>query len=89
LIPEDRQQLFSSDTPSFGLIHRNFEHFGSICHFYTSTWKISISVITSLTKMGVPLFMIEDEIKTCDIAVYSSNYTLYGDMSSWVMGANR
>lgn len=34
--------------------------------------------------MGVPLFMIEKEIKQHNIAVYSSNYTLYGDMSSRV-----
>ncbi len=34
--------------------------------------------------MGVPLFMIEKEIRQHNIAVYSLNYTLYGDMSSRV-----
>lgn len=36
-------------------------------------------------KMGVPAYQIEDEIIKHDIAVFSSNYTLYGDMSSRVM----
>ena len=36
-------------------------------------------------KMGVPAFQIQKEIKKHGIAVYSSNYTLYGDMSSRVM----
>jgi len=34
--------------------------------------------------MGVPLFTIEDQVKKHDIQVCSSNYTLYGDMSSRV-----
>lgn len=34
--------------------------------------------------MGVPLFQIKAEIEKHQIAVYSSNYTLYGDMSSRV-----
>ncbi len=34
--------------------------------------------------MGVPLFEIRDEIEKHRIAVYSSNYTLYGDISSRV-----
>lgn len=34
--------------------------------------------------MGIPLFQIQKEIKEHDIAVYSSNYTLYGDMSARV-----
>lgn len=37
--------------------------------------------------MGVPLFQIRDEIDRYDIAVYSSNYTLYGDISSRVHDA--
>ncbi len=37
-------------------------------------------------KMGVPLFQIEREIKQHNIAVFSSNYTLYGDMSARIMG---
>ncbi len=36
-------------------------------------------------KMGVPLFKIQDEIKRHGIQVFSSNYTLYGDISSRVM----
>ncbi len=36
-------------------------------------------------RMGVPAFQIENEIKKHKIAVFSSNYTLYGDMSSRVM----
>ncbi|CAN5520104.1 Y-family DNA polymerase [soil metagenome] len=38
-------------------------------------------------QMGVPLFEIRDEVKKHGIEVYSSNYTLYGDMSSRVMDA--
>src|SRR5258708_3886396 len=34
--------------------------------------------------MGVPVFQIQDDVKRHRIAVYSSNYTLYGDMSSRV-----
>lgn len=34
--------------------------------------------------MGIPLFQIRKEIEDNDIAVYSSNYTLYGDISSRV-----
>ena len=37
--------------------------------------------------MGVPLFQIKDEVAKHRIAVYSSNYALYGDMSSRVMDA--
>ena len=37
--------------------------------------------------MGVPLFQIEDLIEREQIAVFSSNYTLYGDMSARVMEA--
>jgi DNA polymerase V len=36
-------------------------------------------------KMGTPAFMIEDLIRKHDIKVFSSNYTLYGDMSRRVM----
>ncbi|MEL5896292.1 Y-family DNA polymerase [Bacteroides sp. GD17] len=36
-------------------------------------------------KMGVPVFQIKDEIIKYGIAVFSSNYTLYGDMSARVM----
>ena len=35
--------------------------------------------------MGMPFFMAEDIIKKNNIAVFSSNYTLYGDMSNRVM----
>jgi len=35
--------------------------------------------------MGTPLFMIQDLIQKKDIAVFSSNYTLYGDLSERVM----
>ncbi len=35
--------------------------------------------------MGTPTFMLEDIIKQHDVAVFSSNYTLYGDMSDRVM----
>ena len=37
--------------------------------------------------MGVPLFQIRDQIENYNIAVYSSNYTLYGDISSRVHDA--
>lgn len=36
-------------------------------------------------KMGVPFFQIKELIKKHDIAVYSTNFALYGDMSSRVM----
>ena len=36
-------------------------------------------------KMAVPAFKIENLIKQHDIRVYSSNYALYGDISSRVM----
>lgn len=36
-------------------------------------------------KMGVPVFEIQDLIKTHEVQVYSSNYALYGDMSQRVM----
>lgn len=36
-------------------------------------------------KMGVPLFQIKDEIKRHNIAVRSTNFELYGDMSNRVM----
>ncbi len=35
--------------------------------------------------MGVPAYQIKDEIEKYSIGVFSSNYTLYGDMSSRVM----
>jgi DNA polymerase V len=35
--------------------------------------------------MGVPLFQIDQLVKKYDVQVYSSNYELYGDMSSRVM----
>lgn len=35
--------------------------------------------------MGVPYFQIEDLIDQYDVAVLSSNYELYGDMSARVM----
>jgi DNA polymerase V len=37
--------------------------------------------------MGVPLFQIKDEVQKNGIEVYSSNYALYGDMSTRVMDA--
>jgi DNA polymerase V len=37
--------------------------------------------------MGIPLFQIKDEVKKHGIKVYSSNYTLYGDISSRVHDA--
>jgi DNA polymerase V len=36
-------------------------------------------------KMGVPLFQIRDQVAQHGVKVYSSNYTLYGDMSLRVM----
>ena len=36
-------------------------------------------------KMGEPLFKIRNLVKQHDVKVYSSNYTLYGEMSSRVM----
>jgi len=36
-------------------------------------------------KMGAVFYMIQDVIKEHNIAVFSSNYTLYGDMSARVM----
>ncbi|MDR1729073.1 MAG: SOS mutagenesis and repair protein UmuC, partial [Prevotellaceae bacterium] len=36
-------------------------------------------------KMGVPVFQVRDEIKKHGIQVFSSNYSLYGDMSKRVM----
>ena len=36
-------------------------------------------------KMGTPAFMIKDLIQKHDVKVFSSNYTLYGDMSARVM----
>lgn len=36
-------------------------------------------------KMGVPAYQIKQDIKEHNITVFSSNYTLYGDMSSRVM----
>ena len=36
-------------------------------------------------KMGVPAFEIKELIKQHNIFVFSSNYTLYGDMSNRVM----
>ncbi len=36
-------------------------------------------------KMGVPIFQISELIKQHNVAVFSSNYTLYGDMSARVM----
>ena len=36
-------------------------------------------------KMGVPAYQIKDEIERYRIGVFSSNYTLYGDMSSRIM----
>jgi DNA polymerase V len=40
-------------------------------------------------KMGAPSFLIGDTIEQHGIAVYSSNYTLYGDMSARVMDTLR
>jgi DNA polymerase V len=36
-------------------------------------------------EMGTPAFMIEDVFKQYNVAVFSSNYTLYGDLSDRVM----
>lgn len=36
-------------------------------------------------KMGVPIFQIRDLVKQHNIAVFSSNYVLYGDMSARMM----
>lgn len=36
-------------------------------------------------KMGIPAYQIKNEIETYGITVFSSNYTLYGDMSARVM----
>lgn len=36
-------------------------------------------------KMGIPAYQIKDDIQDYGIAIFSSNYTLYGDMSSRVM----
>lgn len=36
-------------------------------------------------KMGIPAYQIKDEIQRYEISVFSSNYTLYGDMSNRVM----
>jgi DNA polymerase V len=36
-------------------------------------------------RMGIPLFKIQDVIKAHGVHVYSSNYTLYGDMSQRVI----
>jgi DNA polymerase V len=38
-------------------------------------------------KMGTPLFQAQHLVEAYDVAVYSSNYALYGDMSHRVMGA--
>nr|WP_230141940.1 MULTISPECIES: hypothetical protein [unclassified Pedobacter] len=35
--------------------------------------------------MGAPFFKIREEIKKHNIAVFSSHYTVYGDISSRVM----
>ena len=35
--------------------------------------------------MGTPAFMLQDLIKSKNVAVFSSNYTLYGDISDRVM----
>lgn len=36
-------------------------------------------------KMGIPAYQIKDIVKQHDVAVFSSNYVLYGDMSGRVM----
>lgn len=36
-------------------------------------------------KMGIPAFEIEDLLKNCRVAVFSTNYPLYGDISQRVM----
>ncbi|HEX8771877.1 MAG TPA: Y-family DNA polymerase [Acidimicrobiales bacterium] len=40
-------------------------------------------------KMGTPLFKIEHIVDSCNVAVLSSNYALYGDMSARVMDVLR
>jgi len=35
--------------------------------------------------MGSPYFMVKDELKKLNVSVFSSNYTLYGDMSARVV----
>lgn len=40
-------------------------------------------------KRGTPIFKIENEINKYDIAVFSSNYTLYGDISNRIMNILR
>ena len=40
-------------------------------------------------KMGTPLFQVRDLVKKHNIAVFSSNYQLYGDMSARVMNILR
>ena len=40
-------------------------------------------------KMGTPLYQVRDLVKRHDIAVFSSNYQLYGDMSQRVMNILR
>src|ERR1700722_20101868 len=37
--------------------------------------------------MASPAFMMKNLIEKHDVAVFSSNYTLYGDMSSRIMGS--
>jgi DNA polymerase V len=37
-------------------------------------------------KMGTPIFKAEHIVDSCGVAVYSSNYSLYGDLSQRVMG---
>ncbi|MCA1614294.1 MAG: Y-family DNA polymerase [Acidobacteria bacterium] len=37
-------------------------------------------------KMGAPIFKAEHIVDSCGVAVYSSNYSLYGDLSQRVMG---
>lgn len=36
-------------------------------------------------RMGVPVYQIKDEVQKYGVSVFSSNYTLYGDMSGRVM----
>ncbi len=36
-------------------------------------------------RMGAPFFQIKDVVKQHGVAVFSSNYELYGDMSARVM----
>ena len=37
--------------------------------------------------MGAPFFKVQDELAAKGVAVFSSNYALYADMSSRVMAA--